>query len=298
MELVERPFTFNGALQESGVDLREVVVFRHRPYEPALNRVFEWIAAERSDLYDCYQSTHAPRVEAALSRAKYVASFLRHGGGLSVFVGLHEVRSQRTITVEECLARPAHRELTSLGMVGIKASDQRTHVQEFDLPTVDWHSDWKGRLIISWPPPDRSWWRWADRNIFQIEAITSESQFARLMPEWNELVFAWQELAVLPETWAIALGQWRGIYLIIDTSDGRQYVGSAYGEENILQRWREYARTGHGGNKYLRGRDPTNFRFAILQRLSPDLGDTEVVKAEATWKERLRSRWPHGLNDN
>ena len=85
---------------------------------------------------------------------------------------------------------------------------------------------------------------------------------------------------------------------IHDLSDGKSYVGSAYGEENILQRWREYARSGHGGNKHLRGRDATNFRFAILQRLSPDLPDAEVIRAEATWKERLLSRWPSGLNDN
>ena len=298
MELVEKPLTFNAALIASGIDLKEVIVFRHRPYEPELNRIFEWIAAERADLFDCYQGTHGPRVEAALKRARYVASFIRYGAGSAVFVGLHTMRSFRTITTAECIARPKHQELMSLGMVGIKATDGRTDLLEFDLPTLQWHSDWKGRLVIGWPPPDRSWWRWADRNTFSIEALLLESAFAKQMPPWDQLLFTWQELSVLPAGWAAAMSQWRGIYVIHDLSDGKSYVGSAYGEENILQRWREYARSGHGGNKHLRGRDATNFRFAILQRLSPDLPDAEVIRAEATWKERLLSRWPSGLNDN
>lgn len=77
-----------------------------------------------------------------------------------------------------------------------------------------------------------------------------------------------------------------------------QYVGSAYGNENIMQRWKEYARTGHGGNKGLKARNPENFRFSILQRTSPDLPDTDVIALEGTWKDRLRSRVPFGLNEN
>jgi len=143
MPPVEKPFTFNNALTEAGFDLREVLVFRHRPYEPALNRVFEWIAAERTDLYDCYQGTHGPRVESALKRAKFLASFIRYGGGSAIFVGLHEVRSYRTITTHDCIGRPHHQELMSLGMVGIKATDGRSDLLEFDLPTLAWHQKWK-----------------------------------------------------------------------------------------------------------------------------------------------------------
>ena len=95
-----------------------------------------------------------------------------------------------------------------------------------------------------------------------------------------------------------ALEQWRGIYLIWDKSDGLAYVGSAYGQMNILGRWTGYAETGHGGNKHLRKRDPSNFWFTILQRVSPDLEDAEVIRLENTWKARLHTRTPHGLNEN
>ena len=118
------------------------------------------------------------------------------------------------------------------------------------------------------------------------------------MPGWESLSIDWQQLGFLPLSWQSALAQWRGIYLIIDQSDGRQYVGSACGSENILQRWRDYARTGHGGNRDLRARDPRNFVFSILQRVSPDLPETDVISIENTWKARLRSRAPWGLNAN
>ena len=77
---------------------------------------------ERPDLFECYQGTHASRTEAALSRAKYAASFIRYRPGTALFVGLYQVAGGRFISVEECVARPRHIELMSLGMSGIKAT--------------------------------------------------------------------------------------------------------------------------------------------------------------------------------
>ncbi len=298
MTLAARPLTFNGLIDQSGIPLNRVLVFRHRPNEPALNNVFSWLVAERPDLFDCYQSNHGSRTESSLARASYVASFIRHTPGTALFVGFYEVASSRRISVEACMERPLHRELMSLGMRGIVATEGRETLLEFSMPLTDWHKEWRGRLIINWPGLERSWYRWADRNEFAIEAIAQESLFAPVLPPWEDLVVDWHQLAILPSSWFTALGQWRGIYVIIDQSDGKQYVGSACGAENILQRWREYARSGHGGNKLLRGRDPRNFRFAILQRLSPDMSEAETVRIEAGWKRRLRTQAPAGLNEN
>ncbi len=292
------PLTLNALLQASGVDPATVVIFRHRPYEPALNRVFDMIVSERPDLFDCYQSTHAANTEAALRRAKYVASFIRWGPRLALFVGLYRVASYQARSIEECIARPLHRELMALGMHGFKSTDQRQQVLEFDLPLTPWHQDWRGKLIVRWPGLERSWYRWADRNECMVEAIAQENVLARAMPSWDQIILDWNELAILPQNWRAALRQWRGIYLIIDRSDGKQYIGSAYGSENILQRWNEYSRTGHGGNKLLRTRDPQSFRFSILQRVSPDLDDASVISIEKSWKDRLNTRSPSGLNEN
>lgn len=298
MAAESQPITLKGLLEASGIRPKEVLVFRHRPSEQSLNRIFNRIVTERPDLFDCYQATHGPLTEAALEKATYLASFIRHGATSALFVGLYEVTSRRILPIDECLARPLHRELVSLGMSGFKATDSREFVTEFGLRKTDWHADWHGRLIMSWPSPVRSWYRWADRNQFEVRAIAEESVLTAPVPAWDQLVVEWKELGLLPATWRAALSQWRGIYLIIDQSDGLQYVGSAYGSENILQRWVGYARTGHGGNKLLCGRDPENFRFSILQRVSPDLDDASVIAIEGTWKERLNSRAPAGLNEN
>ena len=118
------------------------------------------------------------------------------------------------------------------------------------------------------------------------------------MPEWNEVEFTWADLSILPTRWRSALSQWRGIYYIFDSSDGKGYVGSAYGEANLLGRWQEYAARGHGGNALLRQRHPGNFVFTILQRVSPDMDAVDVIKLESSWKQRLHTRQPYGLNDN
>jgi hypothetical protein len=117
------------------------------------------------------------------------------------------------------------------------------------------------------------------------------------MPPAEELTLAWEELKNLPSSWKSALAQWRGVYFILDRSDGKSYVGSAYGRDNIYSRWSNYAARGHGGNKQLRGRKPENFLFSILERVSPDMVPEEVIQKENHWKKRLHTR-EFGLNDN
>jgi hypothetical protein len=128
--------------------------------------------------------------------------------------------------------------------------------------------------------------------------VLDESALVTSMPDWQDILLTWEQLAVLPTRWRAALSQWRGIYFIFDALAGKGYVGSAYGATNILGRWVGYAKSGHGGNQLLRDRDPKNFWFSILQRVSPDMDSDEVIRLEASWKERLHTRAPFGLNDN
>ena len=176
------------------------------------------------------------------------------------------------------------------------STDNRKEVIWFDLELLDIYRDWIGRLEIEWPGKERSWWRWANRNQFQIYAIHDHSRFNAEMPPWTELVLSWHELSVLPASWKAKLREWRGIYFIHDQSDGKGYVGSAYSSENILGRWQNYADRGHGGNKLLKKRQPEHFEFSILQRVSPDMEATEVINLESSWKKRLHSI-DHGLNE-
>lgn len=289
----------NDLLSAKNVDPEKVLVMRHQPYEPTLKRVFPWIAADRADLFDAYQRVQGEKVENAMAGLVghgHIAAFIAHGAARAIFVGLFDIKAAEPITVEQFWTKPVNVELKNLGMVG--PGPERPTVLLFDLRQSELYADWKGKLIVDWPPPERSWWRRAHRNVMPVRAILEESALDAEMKEWNELDFAWNELAVLPKRHRAKLSEWRAIYYIFDDSDRKGYVGSAYGADNLLGRWLNYAATGHGGNVLLRKKDPKNFRFSILQRVSPDMPPEEVIRLEATWKDRLHTRAPVGLNDN
>lgn len=227
-----------------------------------------------------------------------IASFIARGCDQAVFAGLYRNAGGRAIALTDYDALPEVRALAELGMAADPAERAVERFRFFDLqPDSRWDA-WKGRLVIDWPPPARSWYCWAGRNRFPVHAILEESVLAPPVPDWREIVLDWAELRLLPTSWRAALAGWRGIYHILDTTDGRRYVGSAACADNILGRWQNYAATGHGGNRHLLTRDPAGFRFSILERTSPDLPVDEIVRLETTWKVRLGTRFPDGLNDN
>jgi hypothetical protein len=96
----------------------------------------------------------------------------------------------------------------------------------------------------------------------------------------------------------------KGIYIIVDTLTGKQYVGSAYGDECIWQRWSNYAKDGHGGNVELKellkanGEEyKYNFKYSILEVCNMNLGNEYIISRETHWKEVLLTR-TFGLNKN
>lgn len=106
--------------------------------------------------------------------------------------------------------------------------------------------------------------------------------------------------------WKAALENIKGVYLITDTSNGKRYVGSAYGMDGIWSRWKTYVETGHGHNKQLRQliKDSgikyarNNFRFALLEHQSMKADDEFIIERENYWKKVLLTRSEYGYNDN
>jgi hypothetical protein len=287
----------NNLLAAQEIDPKPVLVMRHRPQERELRKVLPWLAAERPDLFNAYQQTHYERQERALTRAKYLASFIGHEPGKALFVGLYKVAQSRPITRDEFWQIPANLELKKLGMTGWSSTDDRPSCLLFELDVTDTYKDWKGKLVLGWTGLERNWCRWAGQNQFPVKAILEESILVRAMPSADELILTWEELKVLPKSWGLILSQWRGVYLMFDVSDGRGYAGAAYGADNLYSRWLSYAESGHGGNKQLRARAPQNLRFSILQLVAQDMTAETVIRLESTWKERLHTR-DFGLNDN
>lgn len=296
--IVETGLELNDLLRMKGIDPDRVLVFRHRPFEPELNKVLPWLAVEKPEVFNAYQQTQTPRVEKAMQRAAYVASFIGHEPGKALFIGLYSVGQSKPLTRQEYWQVPAYIEMKKFGMKGFTEESNQTSCLWFDLALTDFYSLWKGKLVAAWPGLERSYWRWADRNKIPVLAILEDSVLDEATPPWDEIGLTCQQLGVLPTRWKSALSQWRGVYYIFDGSDGKGYVGSAYGRDNILGRWLGYAASGHGGNTLLRNRDARNFQFTILQRVSPDMEPSELIRLERTWKERLHTLAPNGLNEN
>ena len=294
------PMNLNDLLVAKKIDPEQVLVLRHRPPEPHLNRVLSWLAAEKPKVFNAYQQTQQNiTVERAFLGAKYVASFIGHKPGKALFVGLYAVGGSKPLTREEFWLVPEYVEMKAFGMEGFAEGKARSSVLWFELELMtEFHAAWKGKLVVRWPPQEINWFRRAHKNEMPVLAILEDSALDSLMPPWDQLKLTWGDLRVLPLPWRAALSEWRGIYYIFDVSDGKGYVGSACGERNLLGRWEDYAKASDGGNVLLRKRDSSHLRFSILQRVSPDMDPSDVIGLEGTWKERLHTRQPHGLNAN
>jgi hypothetical protein len=269
--------------------------------EAQLAKALPLIASERPALFNIFQQFQGPSVERSMLalRGGWLASFIAYGPAKAAFVGIYEIGAEAVPHDREAFwTIPENKVLAEHGYWGFTEAETRPHQIRFDLRETPHHADWRGKLIVGWPPPERGWYRRAHNNVMPVLAIREESAFAPPLPAWDEVEFTWSELAILPQRWRSALEHWRGIYAIWDSTDAKTYVGSAYGANNILGRWLAYGATGHGGNKLLRDRDPQAFRFTILQRVSPDMLSDEVIRLESSWKTRLHTRAPHGLNEN
>jgi hypothetical protein len=293
----------NDLLRSKDIDPSRVIVFRHRPPEPKLFKALPRLAAERPDVFNAYQQTQGAKVEKAMTGALYVASFIGHESGKALFVGLYSIGPSRPLTRDEYWQVPAYVEMKEKyganGFTTEEVAAGRSTVLWFDLILKgDFYSSWQGRLIVGWPPPGIAWWRRAHQNKIPVLAIREESALDPAMQDWNEIVLDHEELSTLSPGWRAKLTEWRAVYYIRDSSDGKGYVGSAYGADNLLGRWQNYAVSGHGGNTLLKKRDPGNFQFSILQRLSPDEHEDDVIRLENAWKKRLHTRSPNGLNEN
>ena len=291
---------FNDLLVKEKIDQRGVLLLRHTPRkeEPQLRKVLPWLAAEHPKIFNAYQQTQSATVEADMLKAKYVASFIglekRRGSAehAAVFIGLYKVGDHRPLTYKQFWEKSEFQELKKFGMRGF-IEGERPSLLWFDLTLTDFYKKWQGKLVIDWPRPPIRFWRFASNAEFPVGTILEDSALREAMPDWKDCIWSWAELSKLPSKWRETLRQWRGIYYIFDESDGKGYVGSAYGKDrNLLGRWEHYAATGHGGNTHLRKRSAENLIFSILERVSPDMEKNDVIERESTWKKRLHTMWP------
>lgn len=136
--------------------------------------------------------------------------------------------------------------------------------------------------------------------VFQILPNTFEDDY---FPGYDKVNITWEELKRIIEknSWKTALQNQKGVYLITDKSNGKMYVGAAYGENMILGCWKEYIENGHGGNESLKKLSfkhiKQNFKYSILEIFKSTMDDQIIIDREAWWKEVLQTR-QFGYNEN
>ena len=178
----------------------------------------------------------------------------------------------------------------------------------FDLEPVDNLKEYEHRLVIEW---GRAALSWHQKGTTEKDVLAIDSPVKKPFIGYDKVVLTYAELKEVVENkevyelWQAALSAVNAVYLIVDTNtkSGQQYVGSAYGKDGLLGRWRIYVDSLHGHNKLMKEvicAHPDRykfFQFSILQILPKTLTDDEVIHTESLWKEKLQSI-RFGMNDN
>ncbi len=238
-----------------------------------------------------YQPSEFRRYESVQSKKRFragdhVASFVKDPEGATVFAGLSEVvgvkRNARPISFDY-----------------LDETFPPGSVYQYRLLLDERFSDYEGRLVIEWGPGTRSWYQRAHlqpKPIVELRRTVLDVDW----PGYMEVRISDREVSALAPNWQARLSAANGVYLLVCTETGEQYVGAAFGRSGFWGRWSSYANGGHGGNKLLRARKKRTaapMQISILEVFGSAMTEAEAFQAESRWKLSLGSR-AHGLNAN
>lgn len=181
---------------------------------------------------------------------------------------------------------------------------------EYDTALLNINTDLIGRLIVQFEKTFRQSYPYLENCIdnFHISQILKEKYSIIEFPGYEKTIIDFNYLQTIIKksdtTWHTALKNIKGVYLITDKSNGKHYVGSAYGEYAFWSRWAQYSENGHGGNIELKKiieeqgiNYAQNFQFSILEIRSTMTDDSEIIEREQHWKNVLMSK-EYGYNKN
>lgn len=223
----------------------------------------------RKDLFLQYQSEQLAR---NMRNIKYLVSFIGEENKTARFVGVYKINGKRD--------NPKVKDEVILDLEQIKAFE---HLEK--------------RIVIDWATPTNSWHQYySKKKQARLEKYIQEQDNVPLFESYlrTNLNHAQLQLVVQHPDWVTMLKDVNCIYCILDTSNGKLYVGSTYNNLGILGRWVQYAATGHGGDLDLekKGEDycKTNLRWSILETLPLDVSAHDAIECETLWKEKLGVR--------
>jgi len=182
----------------------------------------------------------------------------------------------------------------------------------YEIKELTQYSDYVGRLKIKLKKPSRGRAFKLEKHLsnMSVSEILKQPYSGEVFPGYENINHDFQILAPIFESekpdWKAALANVKGVYVITDKSNGKKYVGAAYGDCGIWSRWSGYIGTGHGWNdeltmliqqesyEYARN----NFRMSLLEFRPMKADDKVIIERENFWKEVFLSRGQFGYNKN
>ena len=193
----------------------------------------------------------------------------------------------------------------------IKDKNTGKELNIYDTELIEEGKEFIGKLVVGFdlkeesPSAARQRYRYLESLLDKMEVLELKREKVKVeFPGYDNVNVTWRELESLIETpaWKTALENQKAVYLIVDTKTGKKYVGSAYGNNMLLGRWRNYIANGHGGNKLLKPLDfeyiKENFKYSILEIFKSSVDDETIINRESFWKEVLLTRTDFGYNGN
>lgn len=263
------------------VDPDKIRMAKHVDNTDSVSRMID------AEEFDYYQQVQRPHVK-PFHNADYLLSFIGLPDKLAEFWGGYRITGVRDFTAED------YEEF---------ARRLPNHVDGLDRIWYDLEEDmtlrpWRHRLVVHWPST-RGWFQAKDVDLFEVRPPDRMLDF----PGYENILLSWKHLRAIfnypnaHRDWQSALSANAGIYRIVDISTGEMYIGSAYGAEGLWGRWRTYSKSGHGGNRMLKDRDPANFQWSVIRTVSTTMSKREVIRIESLEKRKHGSR-AIGLNVN
>lgn len=181
---------------------------------------------------------------------------------------------------------------------------------EYDTKLMKINTELIGRLVIRYKRAGRQSYPNLENcmNDFYISQILKEKYSIIEFPGYEKTIINFSDLQTIIKkndtSWYTALHNVKGVYVVTDRLNGKQYIGSAYGQYAFWTRWAQYSDNGHGGNVELKeiikknGLEyANNFQFSILEIRSTITDDSEIIEREQHWKNVLLTR-EFGYNKN
>ncbi len=179
---------------------------------------------------------------------------------------------------------------------------------KFNFVELEGFDQLKERVIINWNSP-LAWCQnyTNEMPVIRIDRGLGDNNIP-VFTRFEDVVLDYNQLKLIFDTdnseWKSKLESCNCIYLILDKSTGKQYVGSTYNTNGIWGRWEQYANTGHGGDKDLKPllkNDPAyakkNFQWCILETLPLKVLPDYAIDRESLYKCKLGT-CKFGYNNN